>query len=597
MTRWSSSAGRKWVCLSAALLLAVGEPAAGRGDSEPPAASAPQSRLRRILRAPWAWSRSRTKRTDASAEPPRRASREPLRDGDVRRAQTAAEEAPVPEAPDQAAPVPEAPGQAAPVQEAPTEQPTAEDSTAARAEAGAAAAEAVDAGTATLDGEGEGPVVPPDLGVPAAERTLGGGAPTEETMASEAGEEAVTPEEEKLQHLQDLLGFDFDEDPVKVYGWIQNSFTGNANGRPRNGQNVGVNPNDRANSWQLNQLYMIVENPIEQGSDINFGFRVDGVLGQDWQFDYNQGLFNDAFPLNWSGGFGMPQLYGEAHFPILTEGGIDVKGGKFYTIIGYEQVPAVSRPLLSVPYMFNYGQPFTHVGVMTTLHLTSRINVYNGSVNGWDRWINKRYIWGYLGGFSWTSEDAKTTLASTMVWGPNQFPNFLPADQQLYLDGYVNVPSLAGLPNPGYARNTRTLFTTVGTHKWTEKLTQVIETDQGWELSIPGLASGGRNGASQTATWFGFGNWFLYEFDPKFTGVWRSEIFWDPQGARVQNLVNGAFVGDRYHEMTLGAIWKPNPNLWIRPEARYDWTQFHKAYNDNTRKSQLTLAFDIVLLW
>jgi hypothetical protein len=40
--------------------------------------------------------------------------------------------------------------------------------------------------------------------------------------------------------------------------------------------------------------------------------------------------------------------------------------------------------------MFNYGQPFTHVGVITTLHVTDKINLFNGSIKGWDRWINER---------------------------------------------------------------------------------------------------------------------------------------------------------------------------------------------------------------
>lgn len=576
MRRWFFSASRQWVCLCAALVLAVGEPAMGQGAEPPPS----RSRLRRVLSAPWSWS----KRADERSQSPPK----PLRDDQVRLAQNAAGEAPDPEPPDGGSPTQEAPADiAAPPAPAPA--------SASPEAAGAAAAEATSAGAASP--EGASPSTPPDLTISAAERALGGGGPTETTQASQAAEEAVTPEEQKVKHLQDLLGFNFDDDDVKVYGWIQQSYTGNANGRPKSGANFGVNPNNQANAWQLNQLYIIVENPIEQGDKTNFGFRVDNIFGRDWIFDYNQGMFNDAFSLSLQDGYNMPQLYGEAHFPILTEGGIDVKGGKFYSIVGYEQVPAVSRPLLSVPYMFNYGQPFTHVGVLTTLHLTSRVNLYNGAINGWDRWINPRYLWGYIGGFSWTSKDAKTTLATTSIWGPNQFPDFLPANQQLYLDGYVNIPSLAGLPNPGYARNTRTIFTSVGTHEWTKKLTQVIEADQAWELSIPGLASGGRNGAPRTATWFSFGNWFLYEFTPKFSGVWRSEIFWDPQGARLQNMANGQFVGDRYHEITLGGIWKPNPNLWIRPEARYDWTQFHKAYNDGTRKSQLTLAFDVVLLW
>lgn len=424
----------------------------------------------------------------------------------------------------------------------------------------------------------------PDLSLPAEERALGGGEPTELTAEEEAVVEAEAPLTLLMQALK------MRQSPVKVYGWLQNSYTGNANGRPGNGLNFGVNPNDQANRWMGNQYYLIVENPIEQTDSVNFGFRMDNMLGNDWQFNYMQGLFNRAYPPGQFAGYDLSQLYGEAHLPILTPGGLDVKGGLWYTLAGYEQVPAIARPLLSVPYMFNYGQPFRHVGVVTTLHLTPRINLYNGTINGWDRWIDERYIWGYIGGFSWVSRDEKTNVAFTCVWGPDQYPRFLPANQPIYPTGYINIPSLAGLPNPGYAHNDRTLFTTVITHKWTEKLTQVVETDQAWELNVPGLASGGANGAPRTAEWFSIGNWFLYQLGPKLTGVWRSEIFWDPTGARTG-------YADTYHEMTLGLIYKPKDFIWIRPEARYDWAQSGTPYNDDTRSSQLTLACDVIFLF
>jgi hypothetical protein len=44
-----------------------------------------------------------------------------------------------------------------------------------------------------------------------------------------------------------------DDSPVKVYGWLDNSFTGNTNGTPRNDQNFSVFPNHLANRWQGNQ--------------------------------------------------------------------------------------------------------------------------------------------------------------------------------------------------------------------------------------------------------------------------------------------------------------------------------------------------------
>ena len=439
---------------------------------------------------------------------------------------------------------------------------------------------------------------PVDLTVPAADRPIGGGGSTLETQATEAAAASTANEPKRLQNL---LGFE--ESPVKIYGWIQNSFTGNANGHS-GGINNGVQPNYKANQWMGNQYYLVVENPLEQTDEVNFGFRVDNLFGNDWQFNFMQGLYNGAFKNGAFAGYDTAQMYAEVHLPDPTGAtkGMDIKGGRWYTLAGYEQVPAIARPLLSVPYMFNYGQPFTHFGALTTWHITDKINFYNGAINGWDRWINQNYKWGYIGGFSWTGNEDKTSLAFTTVTGPQQYPRFLPSNQPIYATGYINVPSVAGTTNQAYSSNNRTIFTTVLTHKWTDKLTQVVETDQAWENNVPGLASPVANGvvqnaSSKNATWYSFGNWFLYNFNDKLTGVWRSEVFWDTTGVRTYNVQDGQFRGDRFYEQTLGLIYKPIPNVWIRPEARYDWTQYTPYYDNGTKKSQLTLGFDVILLF
>ena len=447
-----------------------------------------------------------------------------------------------------------------------------------------------------------------EMTLPKSESAGGGGEPTEATEkaekkaeekpADEKKDEDKPAEEEKKEEepapakdetklLMNALGME--DSPVKLYGWIQNSYTGNTNGVPKNAINFGVNPNFLANRWMGNQYYLVVENPVEQNDKVNFGFRVDNLFGNDWQFNHMHGLFESSFKLNHFAGYDPAQMYAEVHLPYLTKGGTDIKGGRFYTILGYEVVPATGRPLLSVPYMFNYGQPFTHFGALATTHLTDRINVYNGAVNGWDRWINQNYKWNYLGGVTWTSKDGKLAVAFNYIFGPNQYPNFIRPGEPIVLPGTTPPPYLAGRRNPGYGGDWRTMFTTVLTYKWTDKLTQVMETDEGFDNNVPGIGPGGTN---NNAEWYSFGNWFLYTFDKdaKFTGVWRSEVFRDNNGVRTG-------FADTFYEFTLGAIWKPKPYLWIRPEARYDWAQFTKPYNDATRSSQLTLAVDAILLY
>ncbi len=433
-----------------------------------------------------------------------------------------------------------------------------------------------------------------DIALPASEREFGGGGPTD---AQQAIEEAEEPAKDETKLLMNFLGME--DSKLKIYGWLQQSYTGNTNGVPPSGTNFGVTPNFLANRYMLNQFYIIVEKPLEQVDEINFGFRVDTLLGNDWQFNYMQGLFQGAFNNNRLG-YDPAQFYAEVHLPDpwLGTKGMDIKAGRFYTLAGYEVVPATGRPLLSVPYMFNYGQPFTHFGFVSTWHVNDRLNVYNGAINGWDRWVNSNYKWGYIGGFSYTFNDSKTSLAFTAVWGPNQFPKQLPANQSIYPTGYINIPSLAGQTNKGYGANDRVLFTTVLSHQWSDRLTQVMETDQAYEQNVPGAGSpvvNGvvQNGASQGAGWYSFGNWFIYKISKdsdKLTGVWRSEIFRDNNGVRTGFATN-------YSEFTLGLIYKPVPYLWIRPEARYDFTRNTNVYNDGTRDDQFTIGLDAILLF
>ncbi|MEO6807491.1 MAG: outer membrane beta-barrel protein, partial [Isosphaeraceae bacterium] len=197
--------------------------------------------------------------------------------------------------------------------------------------------------------------------------------------------------------------------PVRVFGWIENSFTGNANGTPRNRSNFSVFPNHLANSWQGNQYYFVVEKPLKRIDSVNFGFRFDTLFGHDWQFTKNYGMFDRAFTKNHFPGVDLPQIYGEVHLPILTPRGVDLRGGRFYSLTGFESPQAIARPLLSIPYGTEYT-PFTFFGAIATLHLSDRLSVFSGTINGFDRWINDTYKWGYLGAFSWTSRDDKTNL-------------------------------------------------------------------------------------------------------------------------------------------------------------------------------------------
>jgi hypothetical protein len=373
---------------------------------------------------------------------------------------------------------------------------------------------------------------------------------------------------------------------VQVYGWIENSFTGNTNGTPKNLSNVTVFPNNLANQWQGNQYYVILENAIEEGDELNFGFRFDTLFGNDWQFTKDVGLFDNTFRTNSFAGLDFPQIYGSAHLPFLTENGIDIKGGRFYAPSGYESPMAIYRPAFSVSNIFNYTV-FTYVGELTTIHVNDRFDLQVGAVNGTNRWIDTSYVWNALLGAFWTSPSGKTTILDNFRVGPDQFPYFARADAQFPLPGFPPPPFRAGQRNVGYTHRPRYYHSLTLTHEWTERLREVCESDFVIDVDSPGF---GPNGTAKTASISGYVHWLLYDLNEQALGYWRFELFRDPNGA-----VTG--MADNYFETTLGVRYKAKPWLWIRPEARYDWVQFNHPYSDGTRSSQLTLAVDVTVLW
>jgi hypothetical protein len=409
-------------------------------------------------------------------------------------------------------------------------------------------------------------------------------APSAEPAPTERKSEQAEPAPPETNFLAKALGIE--DCPVKVYGWLQNSYTGNTNGTPRNDQNFSVLPNRLANRWQGNQYYLIIEKLLRSDDSVNLGFRFDGLLGNDWQYSKEYGLFDRAFKLNSFAGIDLPQIYGDLHLPVLTDLGLDLRGGRFYDPAGYESVMAVKRPLLSAPYLFSFT-PFTFIGLQSTLHVNPQLNVINSVLNGNDRWFDTRYRASYQGGFNWSSKSGDTTWLGFVLVGPDQLPTFPPANSQILPLGVPqSPPGLVGKVNPLYAHHPRTYVDTVVTHKWSKRLTQVSEAFVIIDTDV--VQTSGN--VLREASWYGYANWFLLSLDSdeKFTGVWRAEIFKDTKGTATG-------VADTYCEMTLGLIYKPKPWLWVRPEARYDWTQFTKPFNDGTRGSQLTLAVDIIV--
>jgi hypothetical protein len=270
----------------------------------------------------------------------------------------------------------------------------------------------------------------------------------------------------------------------------------------------------------------------------------------------------------------MPQMNVQAHLPVLTDRGIDVTVGRFWTLAGMEVNPAPQTLFYSHDYEAIYGVPFTHTGVMVSTHIGDTLDVHNCFIRGWE--VNFHDIndaWGYMGGVVWNSCDKRNTVAVTFMTSPEQLNN---------------------------NDNWRQLVTAYYTRKFgaCNQWTFIGGGLAAWEEDV---VQADRVG---TAEWYCLQTVLQYTINPKWILGTRYEWFRDDDGVRVTYFNDQALDATRpgspgnYFEWTLGVTYKPYQNLRLRPEVRFDWFDgaagVVNPYNDRTDRFMTTLGMDVI---
>ncbi len=363
---------------------------------------------------------------------------------------------------------------------------------------------------------------------------------------------------------------------IKTYGWVAAGIGANNWGSPFNGP---ITFNDRNWQGQMNQLYLVNEKLVDTSEGLDWGGRVDLLYGTDYIYTTARGW--DGFLANQTNGAGVagspswasskdyglaiPQMYGE-----LGYGDHIVKFGHFYTIIGYEVVPAIGNFFYTHAYTMQYGEPFTHTGVLDTWTPNDQLTVYAGITNGWDNFsdpinsqaflnpgaINANSNAAFLGGVSFKNSDQTQALTSTVSSGNE--PVFIANSAQ-------------------YVGN-RSIWSNVYTNEINDKWTYVLQNDNGWQFNAnTGLET--QNQQAGLAQWYGINQYLFYNVSDTVVAGMRFEWFRDNNGYRVFAPIRNYWVGGpnqglfqgNFFAATWGLNWKPTKNWIIRPELRYDW--------------------------
>lgn len=375
-------------------------------------------------------------------------------------------------------------------------------------------------------------------------------------------------------------GWLLDSQHTQFYGWVQQGFAANP-ASPSDRINFGANYDWRSNDYRLNQVYFVLENKLEQESRPNVGYRVDFLVGNDAPFFVANGLFSSFTAFDRTSGVGvdgpesfrqvnrigidLPQFYLEGHIPrLLTEHGIDIRVGKFYTLMGREVYPGADTDFYSRTYENIYGTPFTHTGVLVTIHATRTFDVTVGVVEGWDVFVDNNQSPSFHGAFVWTSPDKRYSWTTAWITGPEQPDNN--HDYRTLVSSYLTVK---------FDSASRLILITGGHY--------------GFEANAEIPATGQR----KNADWYAYSAHMFYAVNPQLRLGLRGEWFRDDEGTRTAQLGRPGFAAS-FFDLTAGVTYKPFPSLSIRPEVRVDWSPDARPYNDQTDHLQFTAAIDMI---
>ncbi|MBC7801227.1 MAG: porin [Gemmatimonadaceae bacterium] len=373
---------------------------------------------------------------------------------------------------------------------------------------------------------------------------------------------------------------------IKLNFQGQAGITGNVDS-PRNSRNFGRLTDDLSNRPVLNQLLGTVSRDVDpKATSPDFGFKLQLMYGSDARIYHTLGVFDQL--IHDRNQLTVIEANATVRLPGVFANGLDIKAGIYPTPLGVELIDPKNNAFYSHSYIFNYGLPFKHTGVLATAHVSDMVDVYFGVDSGTNVAI------GYGNGDN------------------NNRPGGIAGIGLNFGGGKVTVLALTHIGPENSRRNTpfgnssiRYFNDIAVVWKATDKLTLTTEgnfvRDDGARAEAWGIAQYASYAVSDTVTLNG-----------------RAELFRDnsnffvgtPQAERdFSNLQRGVFSrfifapkATTYGALTAGLTYKPTwmpqqlTTAMIRPEVRYDRSLNNvRAFNDGRDRGSVTLAADIVI--
>jgi len=290
-------------------------------------------------------------------------------------------------------------------------------------------------------------------------------------------------------------------DELKLFAYIEHSFTWNVGGASRGGVN-DLRVYDYHEGFTFNIAeFSLKKDPSER---YPFGFGLVVTAGRDSQKNHSLGIFrdeDDEFPFRNTSYFDLQEAYISVKIPLGS--GITVKGGKWVSLLGYEVIESPNNLNFSRGVLFNLAGPFTHTGGLISYSFTDWLTVQAGAVTGSDTSEDNNRRPSFTGGFL-VAPSKELSLSVGAIVGPEQTNDN--HRQRWTLDAVAVYTGIERLTLAG-------------------EVTGGKETREGSEV-----ADGTRRDGD--AAWWGWGLWAAYDVTDRFRVALRQEYFKDAQGAR-----------------------------------------------------------------
>ncbi len=338
-----------------------------------------------------------------------------------------------------------------------------------------------------------------------------------------AGVMDLTSRVESLEGgLLGLNGFQFG-------GLVYGSYNYNFNS-PDSGSNELRIFDTEHNNFTMDLLQLEVSKETESGigfhTVLDYG-KTAGLIQSDWGGDLAHN-------------FEVQQAYMTYTFGIGN--GIEMKFGKFATLLGGEVIESPYNPNVSRSFMFGYAIPFTHTGVLFSSALNDHISLTAGVVNGWDNVTDNNNGKTFLGSVGLELGD--------LAWTFN---------------------GVFGAEDDDSGSSKTGVFDTVLTYSPMDNVDLLANFDYGTASEQVDGDDADWTGLSGIVT---LGGGLLDESLADWSFALRGEWFSDPDGYRTG-------IEQDLREVTGTFKWQMTDNLQARLEFRHDWSN-KKVFSDGS---------------